>query len=485
MELHTGSKLSQNPSFYVWTKQGQHIEVHPVQINQSYTCNEVSCNNPLELPSSSNKTSEETEKYRCDECGKCFSVKSRFLGHKKVHTGEKPYQCGVCDKKFVNARNLLVHSRIHTGDRPYVCHDCGKSFTQRSLLTVHRRTHTGERPFQCEVCGKAFYQKDHLSKHKRTHSGVKPYPCKECGKAFSDNSTLRQHIKRHLENGHFVCVCCKEVFDKKYVYELHMMAHKGLKPEECEICGRQFPTKGLLGSHKRCHFMEKVFTCDICDKDFYRVVTLKKHLKYYHGFHTYGKGVANFDDKSKNNKDNKPFKCNECDMTFTNNGKFLIHQKKHQSLQQFKCNICGMTFAKSYTLEVHQQMHSTDSTSLTHSNQTITSTVTVPIVTLPVVNSIPTFESSDCKESMQNYHSIPTSLAISPNDGVNLVKIVSLRPIEDSDRKNEASFDPLAMATAAAHLGPSEVTENFTLFDQPTYTYYIPTQMTTTITETE
>ncbi|XP_053749953.1 zinc finger protein 658-like isoform X2 [Panthera pardus] len=135
--------------------------------------------------------------YRCSECDKTFSHKSRLVEHHRSHTGEKPYGCGQCGKAFSRKSCLLIHHRIHTGEKPFGCGECGKAFFQKSHLILHRRTHTGERPYECGECGKAFSQNSCLVIHRRTHMGKRPYECPECGKTFSQKANLIRHRRIH------------------------------------------------------------------------------------------------------------------------------------------------------------------------------------------------------------------------------------------------------------------------------------------------
>lgn len=49
--------------------------------------------------------------YRCDQCGKTFTVKWRLTTHQSVHTGAKPYSCRKCGKTFSRRDNCVRHEK--------------------------------------------------------------------------------------------------------------------------------------------------------------------------------------------------------------------------------------------------------------------------------------------------------------------------------------------------------------------------------------
>ena len=49
-----------------------------------------------------------------------------------------------------------------TGWKSFRCEDCGKTFSSKSRMLRHRLTHSDERMYACDDCGKSFSQLSHL-----------------------------------------------------------------------------------------------------------------------------------------------------------------------------------------------------------------------------------------------------------------------------------------------------------------------------------
>lgn len=57
--------------------------------------------------------------FRCDECGKEFTLRRALTKHRRlVHTSGKPIECGHCGKLFKHQNSLLQHCRLFSIECP-------------------------------------------------------------------------------------------------------------------------------------------------------------------------------------------------------------------------------------------------------------------------------------------------------------------------------------------------------------------------------
>jgi DNA-directed RNA polymerase subunit RPC12/RpoP len=75
------------------------------------------------------------KRHLCPHCGKRFFWRSAFIGHIRLHTGERPYRCTICNKAFTLKGKLNLHLKKHA---VLACSDCGESFGSEAELNAHR-----------------------------------------------------------------------------------------------------------------------------------------------------------------------------------------------------------------------------------------------------------------------------------------------------------------------------------------------------------
>ncbi|XP_017708266.1 PREDICTED: zinc finger protein 674-like, partial [Rhinopithecus bieti] len=77
--------------------------------------------------------------YECRECGKTFIQKAPLVKHKKIHMERDPINAVSVRKPLVGSQ-LSLNIRSFIWEKPYKCNKCGKSFSVKSTLIVCHRT---------------------------------------------------------------------------------------------------------------------------------------------------------------------------------------------------------------------------------------------------------------------------------------------------------------------------------------------------------
>ena len=108
--------------------------------------------------------------FACDQCPKRFAQSGQLKTHSSIHSEVGTHICPTCGERFTRPWRLQSHLRAaHADDsgsqKRYRCDDCGREYSLRQSWVYHRLTHTSELPFQCEVCLRQFRVAGQLRQH--------------------------------------------------------------------------------------------------------------------------------------------------------------------------------------------------------------------------------------------------------------------------------------------------------------------------------
>jgi len=108
--------------------------------------------------------------FACEHCAKRFAQSSQLRQHVSVHSEVGTHVCPTCGEAFTRPWRLQSHRRAahadDTGSRKrYRCEECGREYSLRQSWIYHRLTHSSDRPFQCDVCSKQFRVAGQLRQH--------------------------------------------------------------------------------------------------------------------------------------------------------------------------------------------------------------------------------------------------------------------------------------------------------------------------------
>uniref|UniRef100_E1BCC4 Zinc finger protein 160 n=1 Tax=Bos taurus TaxID=9913 RepID=E1BCC4_BOVIN len=128
--------------------------------------------------------------------------------------------------------------------------------------------------------------------------------------------------------------------------------------------GNNFIHSSILTKDHKAH-REKPYRCNDCDKTFTHVSHLTKHQVVHTGERPYKCDTCGKDFSQSSNlathrrihTGEKPYKCNECGKDFNRKSNLETHQRIHTGEKPYKCNVCGKAFRVCSSLRSHQVIH--------------------------------------------------------------------------------------------------------------------------------
>ncbi|CAH1994807.1 unnamed protein product [Acanthoscelides obtectus] len=212
--------------------------------------------------------------YKCDLCGKSYSVLLKLCNHiERIHQKIRKYICDECDKGFNGNKDLEEHYRVEHGGFRYTCEHCKKEFKNKYAHRDHVQQHEAPKEFRCNICNKSLSARAALHTHRLVHKDELDI-CNVCGKGVK---CMKSHMLSHAEKKQHECEFCQKKFAWRTSLVVHMRTHTGEKPYACEFCDKTFAQRPAIIAHRRHHTGERPYQCQVCQKHFVTSTVRKGH----------------------------------------------------------------------------------------------------------------------------------------------------------------------------------------------------------------
>ena len=202
------------------------------------------------------------------------------------------------------------------------------------------------------------------------------FSCSICGKSFPARTRLATHLERHEQEGKsYPCNECGKSFATQKKLDFHLYQHSQNWGLYCDICNKGFPPgqELRLANHKKIHdeSRPRPFKCSECDRTFSSQQYLNIHTKNhpitpdpdglfrcpYESCRQSFKAVTSYREHTKIHTGELPFECNVCGKKFGYVTGFKKHMISHTDEKHHTCHICGKQFKQKGNLNLHISRH--------------------------------------------------------------------------------------------------------------------------------
>lgn len=208
------------------------------------------------------------KEFKCEVCGREFTLQANMKRHMLIHTSVRPYQCHICFKTFVQKQTLKTHMIVHSPVKPFKCKVWDIPVARLAAKGVERRAGEGRSLRTAEVVLLGDSERG-----ERCELQVPPQAPSE--QMFLSHSVVSEDQRTRGRDS----VPCAVGAD----WPGCQVPHSPLVPSLFQVCGKSFNRMYNLLGHMHLHAGSKPFKCPYCSSKFNLKGNLSRHMKVKHG----------------------------------------------------------------------------------------------------------------------------------------------------------------------------------------------------------
>uniref|UniRef100_A0A8C0G9P9 Zinc finger protein 777 n=1 Tax=Chelonoidis abingdonii TaxID=106734 RepID=A0A8C0G9P9_CHEAB len=245
-------------------------------------------------------------------------------------------------------------------------HEQGTTCEAQCSSKMQQRILIGNRPGQSTPCERDSSETKTVIVHQRNRTRERPYICPECGKSFMLKINFIIHQRNHLKEGPYECNECDLSFRIKQQFILHQRSHtrRGVGPARRV---ENFRDQHSLKPEQRTPPAGKPYKCTECESSFSHKSSLSKHQITHVGERPYTCSECRksfrlqisliMHQRIHTGKSEMSFICPQCGKNFSRPSHLLRHQRTHTGERPYKCTQCEKTFSEKSKLTNHYRIH--------------------------------------------------------------------------------------------------------------------------------
>ena len=164
----------------------------------------------------------------------------------------------------------------------------------------------------------------------------------------------------------FICPKCKAHFLYEEHFCHHIREHHENISSVCNLDSEVLKnSRKLSGKLMNPISGEKPYKCNECSLSFSYKSKLRQHQRTHSGEKPFKCSECSLSFSQKSTRTihqrihtgEKPFKCGKCSLSFSTKSHLRRHYRVHTGEKPFKCSDCSLSFSQKYNLKTHQRIH--------------------------------------------------------------------------------------------------------------------------------